>query len=342
MFGLTTWQTVLLGALVLLCLNYLWHVSLAKLAIEGEDREGAEGFEGSGDGGDSGGGGGDAATRSQETWLECPDLYDDYYVSIYDKLAQHAARLQGEVGLILQEWGSAPEAVLDVGCGTGIATAAFAKLGAKQAVGIDVSPSMVRFAKNKTLPGTTLTPEQAARVEYRLGNVLDPTTTTLSPGEFTHACLLYFSLYEIRDLDLLFRNLTLWVQPGGKLAIEVVDKYRFEPVLDSANPWVGVSPQKYSTKRLTRSQVDFDGLSYEAEFIEPAEKDAQGRAEFRETMTFKDGTKRRQKHVLWMPDIKEVVRRASLAGWTYDRSVDLTPLEFPYGYLLFFHRGEVA
>ena len=32
-------------------------------------------------------------------------------------------------------------------------------------------------------------------------------------------------------------------------------KRKFEPILDSSNPWVGFSPQKYSKERLTKSKV---------------------------------------------------------------------------------------
>ena len=81
---------------------------------------------------------------------------------------------------------------------------------------------------------------------------------------------LWLHLFQVSfgyfHLDTLFRNLALWVKPGGSLAIEVVNKYKFEPVLDSSNPWIGFSPQKYMKERLTKSKVVFDKFDYEAEF----------------------------------------------------------------------------
>jgi hypothetical protein len=152
-------------------------------------------------------------------------------------------------------------------------------------------------------------------------------------AEFTNACILYFTIYYVKDLDILFRNLALWVKPGGSLAIEVVNKYKFDPVLDSSNPWVGVSPQNYVKERLKTSKVVFDKFDYEATFeLEDPN------AEFRETFRFKDGSVRRQKHALTMPSISDIIKKAQRNGWMYSSYVDLMPLSFQYGYLLFFKR----
>ena len=63
-------------------------------------------------------------------------------------------------------------------------------------------------------------------------------------------------------------------------------------------------------------------------------------AEFRETFRFKDGSIRRQKHTLLMPSISEIIKKAQDNGWKYTKYVDLMPLSFSYGYLLFFDRVD--
>ena len=78
--------------------------------------------------------------------------------------------------------------------------------------------------------------------------------------------MLYFTIYYFKDQDAIFRNLAHWVQPGGGLAIEVVDKHRFEAVPDSSNPWVGISPQRYKKERITKGTVVFDQFEYTSEF----------------------------------------------------------------------------
>jgi SAM-dependent methyltransferase len=221
--------------------------------------------------------------------------------------------------------------ILDAGCGIGIATCALAKQGAGQVVGIDKSQAMIRYAKGTTLPSTTLTETERQNVEFRMFDLIGPGAA--GAAEFTNACILYFTIYYFKDLDILFRNLALWVKPGGSLAIEVVNKYKFDPVLDSSNPWVGISPQNYVKERLKTSKVVFDKFDYEATF-ELEDPDA----EFRETFRFKDGSTRRQKHALTMPSMSEIIKKAQRNGWMYSSYVDLMPLSFQYGYLLFFKR----
>jgi SAM-dependent methyltransferase len=219
--------------------------------------------------------------------------------------------------------------MLDAGCGTGIVTSALAKIGVKKIIAVDVSPAMIRRAKKATLPSTTLTQEQKDAIEFRESDLLNP--SALQPGEVTNVIVFYFVLYYLRDIEAFFRNLFVWTKPGGMIAVEVVNKYKFDPMLDSSSPWMGFSLQKYSKDRITQSKVAFDKFEYEGKFdlIDPV-------AEFRETFRFKDGTVRRQKHVFVMPSIQEIVKIAQVVGWEYKSYIDLTTIGFEYAYLLLF------
>jgi len=276
-------------------------------------------------------------TNTKYEWLTDNDeIFDDFYASVFTKLTQNENLIQAETAMCLEEFTmNKPKdqlSILDAGCGIGIATCAFSKLGAGNVVGIDKSMAMIRYAKGTTLPNTTLTDTQKQDVEFRMFDLMGPGAAGAS--EFTDACLLYFTVYYFRDLDALFRNLHLWVKPGGSLAIEVVNKYKFEPILDSSNPWVGVSPQNYVKDRIMKSNVVFDKFDYESVFELNDPK-----AEFRETFRFKNGSVRRQKHKLYMPSISEIIKKAQNNGWAYTKYVDLMPLSFQYGYLLFFTRN---
>jgi len=277
------------------------------------------------------------AETSKYEWLENDDLFDDFYASVFTKLAQNENLIQAEAAICLEEFSrETPKdqlTILDAGCGIGIATCALAKLGVGHTVGIDRSHAMIRYAKGTTLPSTTLTETERQNVEFRTFDLMGPGAA--GPAEFSSACILYFTIYYFQDLDALFRNLAFWVKPGGSLAIEVVNKYKFDPVLDSSNPWVGVSPQNYVKERLKTSKAVFDKFEYEATFELDDPK-----AEFRETFRFKDGSVRRQKHRMTMPNIPDIVKKAQQNGWTYTKYVDLMPLSFQYGYLLFFTRNS--
>ena len=322
-----TWQTVLLTILFLIGMNYLIILSLDRLTTinYGSISEGFVTQEK---------GGSDAALSKYE-WLSNDDLFDDFYASVFTKLTQNENLIQAETAICMEEFTrDTPKDqlnILDAGCGIGIATCALAKQGAGQVVGIDKSQAMIRYAKGTTLPSTTLKETERQNVEFRMFDLMGPGAA--SAAEFTNACILYFTIYYFKDLDILFRNLALWVKPGGSLAIEVVNKYKFDPVLDSSNPWVGVSPQNYVKERLKTSKVVFDKFDYEATFeLEDPN------AEFRETFRFKDGSVRRQKHDLTMPSMSEIIKKAQRTGWMYSSYVDLMPLSFQYGYLLFFKR----
>ena len=78
----------------------------------------------------------------------------------------------------------------------------------------------------------------------------------IKPGEITHAICLYFVIYYMRDIEAFFRNMFVWVRPGGMMAIEVVNKYKFDPMLESASPFVAFSMQKYAKERIRKSEVN--------------------------------------------------------------------------------------
>jgi SAM-dependent methyltransferase len=320
---------LVLGILLLNYLAVVWFSHQQIMPWEGDLPDTTEGFEGGTD---------DAkktmADATEMKWIEPPELFDSFYSQVYDQLTQGSVRLQAETGLALHAFRQGGQdlstmRILDAGCGTGIVTSALAKMNVEKVIAVDQSPNMIKRAKEVTIPSTTLTETQKSKIEFRQSDLLNP--SALAPGEVTNAILFYFVLYYIRDLDALFRNLYVWVRPGGMIAIEVVNKYKFDPMLDSASPWIGFSLQKYSKDRVTSSKVAFDKFDYEAKFdlIDPV-------AEFRETFRFKDGSVRRQKHIFNMPAIEEIVKTAQVAGWEYKSYVDLTSIGFEYAYLLLF------
>ena len=265
-------------------------------------------------------------TSTKEVFLTNDTLYDKFYASVYEQLTQQQTRTAAKVALIMHEWKQKawkPEQmeVLDAGCGTGVASAAFAKMKVKRVLALDKSEAMLEKAKFGNQKNPTVT--------FRQADLNNP--SALSGGEVTHAACLYFTLYYLPDKDTFFRNMFLWVKPGGELVVEVVNKYKFDPLLESSSPLVAFSLQKYSKKRLTESKVVFDKFEYTGRFdlFDPS-------AEFTETFRFKDGKIRRQKHKLTMPSMEEVVKMGQAAGWTYVKYLDLTVVGFEYSYLLFF------
>ena len=318
--GFTVFQWILLIVLGIGCIHYIWLVWEDKYSRPSGLSEGFTS-------------GATDSDKSRTVWFENDELYDEFYASVYDNLTQLAGRYPQEVSLIMHQWKKTAEAdtmdILDCGSGSGIASIYFAKQGVNSVIGLDKSEAMLRRARNVTLVAG-LPSNERDTVTFLQGDMQQQ--ATFKAGQFSHAAALFFTIYYSNDIAGLFNNFYYWIRPGGQLAIEVVNKYKFDPLLESATPFVGLSLQRYSKKRLTTSKVEFDKFSYEAEF------DLQDpQAEFRETFRFKDKSVRRQRHTMNMRDIKDIVHLAQTAGWKYTGNIDLMTAGFEYAYVLMFN-----
>ena len=309
--------------LVLLCINYTIIVLVDKYS---EQKLVAEGF---------------SDTKETDTtlytWITDPQLiYDDFYAGVYDQLTHQKERTKAKVAILKNLWttnDSQPQqwSLLDAGCGTGHAAVEFAKHDVGRVVGLDFAPAMLRYAEKTVQPAAKLSQEQKNRLRWRTDSLVNP--SACSAGEFTHISMFYFTFYYIKNQEEFFRHANLWLKPGGKLVIEVVNKHKFDPILESASPFIAFSLQKYSKERLLKSKVTFDKFEYDAEFQLTDPK-----AEFYETFRFKNNHVRRQKHHFHMPTIDEVVRMGKAGGFKYLGFQDLKVVGFEYGYLLQFEK----
>jgi SAM-dependent methyltransferase len=255
-------------------------------------------------------------------------LFDDFYSRIYDKIVDGGVRQKAEVLMALNYAKTVrPDeksiAALDIGCGTGGDVAAFKAEGVGKAVGLDASDAMVAAARRKYPKG-----------DYRVGEA--EVAGQFAAGEFNLATMFYFTYYYLRDPDAVFRNIYNWLQPGGVLVIHLVNREKFDPILEAASPFVAFSVQKYAKKeRVTRSRVSFDKFDYEADFTLNGDS-----ADFREEFKFKgrNGKVRRQTHNLRMPRMETVVARAEANGFTYKQFLDMTGIGYEYQYLFVFVR----
>jgi SAM-dependent methyltransferase len=252
-------------------------------------------------------------------------LYDEFYAKVYDKVVNSGPRQDAEVNFTLS-WARTyrPEnemmQVLDVGCGTGGALEIFRKAGVSKAVGLDASEAMIAAARKAYPKG-----------DYRVGEAEN--IGGFAAGEFNLATLFYFTTYYLRDRTAAFKNLFNWLQPGGCAVLHLVNREKFDPILDSASPFIAFSVQKYSKERVTHSKVTFDKFDYTADFqLEGAH------AEFREEFQFKDGKVRKQTHKLNMPTMDAIVAEMESCGFTYKQFIDMTTIGYEYQYLFCFVR----
>lgn len=307
-------QIALVVIVAALIANYVyirWMTSWRRI----DELDGAEGFANP-DGPD-----GDVVVLGNE------HLFDDFYSRVYDTIVDGGVRQKAEVIMTLNYAKTVrPEVsaiqVLDIGCGTGGDVALFKAEGVGKAVGLDESDAMIAAARRRHKKG-----------DYRVGSA--EVAGQFAAGEFNLITMYYFTYYYLKDPDAVFRNIYNWLQPGGVLVIHLVNKEKFDPILEAASPFVAFSVQKYAKKeRVTRSRVSFDKFDYEADFNLDGDH-----ADFREEFRFKKtGKVRQQTHSLRMPRMETVVARAEANGFNYKQYLDMTGVGYEYQYLFVFVR----
>jgi len=245
------------------------------------------------------------------------DIYDDFYVTIYDDLVFSKIKDNFEIGNIIKHTAPTPESyILDIGSGTGHHVKNLSDNG-YNAVGIDISPAMIKKAK-----------ENYPDMDYKHINVLD--SMAFTANTFTHITCLYFTLYYIEDKRLFFNNCMNWLTPGGFLAIHLVDRKNFDPIIPAASPFGVVSPQHYAKERLTSSTVKFDQFEYKANFKLKEKEDV---ALFNETFKKANGSIRQNEHHFYMETQKDILSIAKDAGFILDTKIDMLKCQYEHQYI---------
>ena len=246
-----------------------------------------------------------------------PEIYDDFYVSVYDDLLYSSVKNEFEIGTIVSSTKPTEKSIiLDIGSGTGHHVAELQERGL-QAAGLDISPAMVSAAR-RNHPDATFHQGDALQ-----GNMF-------SPSAFTHITCLYFTLYYIKNKDQLFRNCYTWLMPGGYLVLHLVDRGAFDPIVPAGSPLAFVDPQHYADERITRTTVEFDSQSYTADF---SLDEAGDTATFTETFRKPSGATRKNTHELHMPSQKEIVGKAREAGFILVSTSEMSKCRYESQYL---------
>ena len=244
------------------------------------------------------------------------DVFDDFYVSVYDDLMHNVGKNNFEIGEITEiEAITDKNTLLDVGSGTGHHVAAFSQKGIK-ATGVDISQAMVNKAKENYPQG-----------DFKQGDVMN--TMLFTPNSFSHITCLYFTIYYLEDKRRFFKNCIDWLMPGGFLILHLVDRENFDPIIPAAKPIYIVSPQKYTDKRITNSVVKFDKFDYKCNF------DLNGDvATINETFKDKENESVRQnEHKLYMESQKTILSMAKEAGFILHSKVDMIKCQYDSQYL---------
>ena len=254
------------------------------------------------------------------------NLYDDFYVNIYDELFFKDIVNKYEVGSIQNITKPTSESnILVIGSGTGhIANDLYKE--DLQVIGIDESSAMVNYAKNKY-----------PSIQFK---VTDPLKAmTFNSEQFTHITCLNLNIYKYKNKTEFIQNIYSWLKPGGFFVVQLVDKNKFDPVVPAAKPFVLVNPQSFAKNRITSSEVVFNNFNYKSDFQTFPNDFVQFREIFKDTS---DGSSkvRENVHKMWIPPKQKVISECKEAGFIAYAEVDLLMAQMEYQYLYVFQKPE--
>jgi len=253
------------------------------------------------------------------------EIYDGFYSSIYDELVYDNVKNDFEVGELTRLIKPTQRSrVLDIGSGNGHHVKLLQKSG-YNVEGVDKSQAMINYAKNKY-----------PKCKFKKGDALE---AMLYPkSSFSTVTCFYFTIYYINDKQTLLQNCYNWLMPGGYLVLHLVNRDKFDPILNSADPLHLVSAQKYAKKRITNSLVKFKDFQYKANFELDKSKNL---ADFDET--FKDdasGHVRQNKHKLYMETQKHILSIAKNIGFILQGKIDMVTTQYQYQYLYLLYKPQ--
>lgn len=253
------------------------------------------------------------------------NIYDNFYSSIYDELVYDKVKNDFEIEEITRLIKPTTQSrVLDIGCGNGHHVKLFEKAG-YNVEGIDKSSAMVENAKKKY-----------PKCKFKQSDALESMIYT--KNSFSTISCLYFTIYYIDNKQLFLQNCYDWLKPGGTLVLHLVNRDKFDPILNAADPLHLVSAQKYAKKRITNSLVKFKDFQYKANF----ELDKTSNlAEFDET--FKDdksGHVRQNKHKLYIETQKHILSIAKNIGFILHGKIDMVTTQYQYQYIYLLYKPK--
>lgn len=262
------------------------------------------------------------------------DIYDKFYVSIYDKLLYDNVKNVYEVGEIINR--KVPTNIiklLDVGCGTGHHVKLFNDKNIN-CTGIDLSEEMINKASENY-------PDLQSK--FKLANVLD--NMIFQDNEFTHISCLNYTIYSIKDKEQFFENCFKWLIPGGVLIIHLVDIYNYSPILPYADVAELLSLQLKSKDRLTESFIRFDDFTYKSKFVidydySSNKNISKPNAFFREKIIFDDKKIRLNEHQYYMNTQKTIMSIAKDIGFIQTGYLEMDNVNYKNNYLYWLYKPE--
>ena len=253
------------------------------------------------------------------------ELYDDFYVNIYDALIYEPYKKDFEVHKIIKTTKMNPKSmVLDVGSGIGHHLAALIDKNIP-AVGLETSKAMIKKCRST----------YSKNVNVKYANAMD--SMLFETDQFTHIMCLFYTFYYLPGQEAFLRNCNKWLRHNGYLILHIVDRNNFHPIIPPSEIF-SVPAQNFAKKdeRITKSLVKFKGYKYEAEFKDDFKKD---KGYFNEIFTDDNtGHIRKNIHTLLMKNRNDYEKMFKDFGFKTKTVVNLSEVGYHHQFLYFLQK----
>jgi SAM-dependent methyltransferase len=259
--------------------------------------------------------------KSEFVFKDGDNIFDEFYANIYDYLVYNNVKNEYEIGQIINSTTPTEESViLDIGSATGHHVNDLSKKG-YNVMGIDNSSAMIKRAKSKF-----------PKCKFVEGDVQN--STQFSSSKFTHILCLYFTLYYIKNKERFFENCFEWLQPGGYLVVHLVDRERFNPIFQSSNTALLMSPQKVTETRIKTSSMTLDDFKYESSFKLDSQSQSSSHSFATIVEKFKNNDTgkvfRKQEHQMYMEKEEDILNIAKSCGFIIQGKIDMSDSGYEY------------
>ena len=182
------------------------------------------------------------------------DIYDNYYSPIYKILHEPEKNADFITDIVIKDTlaNKKTSVVLIIGCETGVLANQLQEKGIDTYI-IDESKDMI---KNALL--------QYPHLKTKKGNIMDP--MIYDKSTFSHILCTGWRLYYIQDKISFFRHVYQWLNSGGYFIIQLKDRDKFNTIISGGRSQILNSPQNYSKKRITETNIHFGSFQYQSKY----------------------------------------------------------------------------
>ena len=258
------------------------------------------------------------------------NIYDEFYSKLYSKLFPTAIKIKYEINDIktnaiipyINNDSTSTIKILDIGCGLGDHVKVLSDL-EYDVIGIDKSADMIKSGKLKY----NLRDKYLQCNDALIDNIYNKNT-------FSHILCMYFTYYYFKEPKHILNNIHKWLKPDGYFVVHLVNRNKFDPILEASSPFPAFSKQKYTKNRITQSDIIFNNINYSSNFTI---NEKENRGYLTETFISKNNDyHRKQTHTLYMSDHEEIVNYIKTYGFQLVHMSHLLDVEYEYQYLYYF------